>query len=80
MNIRIRTGKSNNVSYKDLILPIKSCSCKLFFSNQLHLLVGRKNLDGDVQLLLELSINEIDLNITQCKKRYYKSYIYANVS
>lgn len=68
------------MNYESLIIRIKSCSCKLFLSNQFHLSGNRESFGCCIESLLKFSINEVNFDITQGKERYPKSNIYANVS
>lgn len=68
------------MTYKSLIIQIKSCNYKLFIFNQLDLFESRKDLSNDIQPLLKISITKTDLDITQSVESYPISYTYANVS
>lgn len=76
----IENSVGRYVNYENLIFRIKSCCCKLLFLNQLYLLVGKKDLGGNIQPLLKLPVVEIDLKIVQDKEKHSKSNIYTNFS
>lgn len=76
----MKTSEKSYMNYKDLIIQIKSCSCKLFLSNQLQFFSGLKSSAYSVQPLPEFLINEIALNIAKDKERHFKSKIYATLS
>lgn len=59
---------------------MKSCCCKLFYSNQLHLFGGKKSLNDGIQYLAELLVVEVDFNIIQNEKKHSNQNIYTNVS
>lgn len=75
----IRDSKKCDINYQDLVFWIKSNSCKLFFLTNATRLVVRR-LSNGIQPLSELSIVEIDLNITPGEEKHSKKNIYANVS
>lgn len=75
----IENSEKQYVNYKNLIVVIKSCYCKLFLSNQLHLLVTGKGLGDRIQSLLKLLVIKIDFDITQDEEKYFKSNIHTHV-
>lgn len=51
-----------------------------FFFNQFYSLSSKNSLDGNIKLIFELLIIEINLDITQDKEKYSKSNIHTNIS
>lgn len=51
------------MNYKDLIIQVKSYSCKLFLFNQLYQLNNWKNFKDDIQLPIIFIISEINFYI-----------------
>lgn len=73
MNIRAGIDGSSNMYHEDIMPWIKNCSYKLFFSNQLHLLAGEKNLNDSIQLLSELRLMKLILILLKVRKNILKT-------
>lgn len=56
------------------------CKYKLFFSILLYLFGDKKDLDGSIQSLSELSIIKMNFNVASGEEKHFKSNIYNYIS